>query len=162
MERNILLEMVVQMSRPEEYHAHYYQTEPIPPIRMDKTEDRFRINGIREKMRTDAHSDAFGFQEYGELVKDAYIKHLELELKLTRGEWRGPTRLQSGNWAYTQELNPGVFLGFDLDVVKNYLGIDVLTIPGNPLRDKIMAETHNFMKLVGIPQQEMPKRTPEY
>ena len=158
MSRNTLLETLVEMSWPEEYYADYYQTESNPAIRLGKKEDIFHISGIQNKMRDDAHSDDFGYLDFGELMKNAYVRHLELRLDLERGERTGPTRLQPFNWGYTQELHPGVFLGFDLDLDKNYLRITVLTDPNDLIREKVIAETHSFMEQAGMPQKEAPQR----
>jgi hypothetical protein len=160
MMQNKLLEFLIENSRPEEYYAHYYQIEPSIK-RPDKDEAIFHINGITSKMRYDAHSESFGFKEYGELFKDAYIKHLELE-KLQRGKKTGPDRLQSGNWAYTQKMSTQngfpVFLAFDLDTEKDYIQITIQTRTDDTIREKLVTETNRFMQQAGIPQEKEPKR----
>ncbi len=140
---NILLETLLDLSQPV-YATNYYQRDPSPSAQGLI----FQINAVNGRMKPEEHTNDFGYKEYGLLLKNSYVLHMQHSLKLPRRESRPPTPIHTGNWMSSQELGP-VYFEFDLDLDKSYLEIRVQP---KQLRNEVIKETERFMKLAGIPK----------
>jgi len=154
MAENPLLEFLLAEMNDETYNGSYYHSQRSRMVPRQDPEDRFHIRGAELRRKRSSELDP---REFGELIESAYVLELINTLGLERGKSSEPRNIQSANWVYTQRLNPNVFINFDLDLHTSYLEMIVVTQPGDPIRARIVEETHKYMARLEIRQVEAPK-----